>query len=88
MKTYTSCEEFVSSKHPILDQKPTKFYIEKGEIFFWLELDGETYYGVGSHCEIGDYSFDIDNKLSVQCDFDNFYLTRLSDSLNEICSWY
>jgi len=87
MKTYTSWEEFVSSKHPLLDQKPTRFYIEKGVIFFWLELDGETHYGTGSHCEIGDYDFDLDIKLSAQCDFDYFYLAKASDHLNEICHW-
>jgi hypothetical protein len=87
MVKYTTWEEFLASKEPILNSFPIEFYIEKGNLNFVVESEGKRYFCTGAECNVSDIYFNPKIELKHQCEFDSFYIFECDNQSNEICKW-
>tara|TARA_Y100000034_G_C6720155_1_gene318586 strand:+ start:270 stop:533 length:264 start_codon:yes stop_codon:yes gene_type:complete len=87
MAKYNKWEDFVNSGDEILKCKPLGFYIEKGNLNFYLDCDGKRYWCTGSECNVSDIYFDPQLTIKDQCEFNSFYMFETGNEKNQICNW-
>lgn len=84
---YNSWDDFVASNDELLSCLPIGFYIEKGNLNFYIELDGKKYWCSGSECCVSDTYFNPSQEIRHQCEFDSFHVFEIGDESNAICKW-